>query len=77
MRACILLAVVLMASAVQAAEPNIGDRFYQAIRADDKPAVAKLLSGGAGVNTHDGKLTYRAVAEAQGRPFTPLKEALA
>ncbi len=29
-----------------------------------------------GVNTYDGKLTYRAVAEAQGRPFTPLAQAL-
>ena len=29
-----------------------------------------------GVNTYDGKLTYRAVAEAQGRPYTPLAQAL-
>jgi alanine dehydrogenase len=29
-----------------------------------------------GVNTFNGALTYRAVAEAQGRPYTPLKEAI-
>ncbi len=29
-----------------------------------------------GVNTHAGKLTYRAVAEAQGRSYTPLEKAL-
>jgi alanine dehydrogenase len=30
-----------------------------------------------GVNTCDGKLTYRAVADAQGKAYTPLKQALA
>ena len=30
-----------------------------------------------GVNTYGGKLTYRAVAEAQGKSYTPLKQALA
>jgi alanine dehydrogenase len=29
-----------------------------------------------GLNTHAGKLTYRAVAEAQGRPYTPMGEAI-
>ena len=36
----------------------------------DNPHLAE------GVNTYDGKLTYRAVAEAQGRPYTPLAQAL-
>jgi alanine dehydrogenase len=42
--------------------------------------LEKAVAGDAhlaeGVNTYGGKLTYRAVAEAQGRPYTPLKEAL-
>ena len=42
-----------------------------------KKAVADDAHLAEGVNTFDGKLTYRAVAEAQGRPFTPLKDALA
>ena len=37
----------------------------------DNPHLAE------GVNTYDGKLTYRAVAEAQGRAYTPLAQALA
>jgi alanine dehydrogenase len=36
---------------------------------DDDPALAK------GVNTLAGKLTYRAVAEAHGLPYTPLEDA--
>ena len=36
----------------------------------DNPHLAE------GVNTYRGHLTYRAVAEAQGRPFTPLARAL-
>jgi alanine dehydrogenase len=43
--------------------------------------LEKAVAGDAhlaeGVNTYAGKLTYRAVAEAQGRAYTPLKEALA
>jgi alanine dehydrogenase len=42
-----------------------------------KKAVADDAHLAEGVNTYGGKLTYRAVAEAQGRPYTPLKEALA
>jgi alanine dehydrogenase len=42
-----------------------------------KKAVAENPHLGAGVNTYGGKLTYAAVAEAQGRPYTPLAEALA
>jgi alanine dehydrogenase len=30
-----------------------------------------------GVNTYGGKLTYKAVADAQGKTYTPLKQALA
>ena len=41
-----------------------------------KKAVAEDAHLAEGVNTYGGKLTYRAVAEAQGRPYTPLKEAL-
>jgi alanine dehydrogenase len=41
-----------------------------------KRAVADNPHLAEGVNTHAGKLTYRAVAEAQGRPYTPVKEAL-
>jgi alanine dehydrogenase len=41
-----------------------------------KKAVADDAHLAEGVNTYGGKLTYRAVAEAQGRPYTPLKEAL-
>ena len=40
-------------------------------------AVAENTHLAEGVNTYDGKLTYRAVADAQGRPYTPLAEALA
>jgi alanine dehydrogenase len=39
--------------------------------AEDNPHLAE------GVNTFNGKLTYRAVAEAQGKAYTPLKQALA
>jgi alanine dehydrogenase len=42
-----------------------------------KKAVAENPHLAAGVNTYDGKLTYRAVADAQGRPYTPLSQALA
>jgi alanine dehydrogenase len=43
--------------------------FVAAVRED--PALAK------GVNVHDGKITYEAVAAAFGLPYTPLDEALA
>ncbi len=39
--------------------------------AEENPHLAE------GVNTFGGKLTYRAVAEAQGKGYTPLKQALA
>jgi alanine dehydrogenase len=46
----------------------IADRGTAAAVAAD-PALAK------GVNTLGGKLTYEAVAEAHGLPFTPLADA--
>jgi alanine dehydrogenase len=42
-----------------------------------KRAVTENPHLAEGVNTLNGKLTYRAVAEAQGRPYTHLREALA
>jgi alanine dehydrogenase len=42
-----------------------------------KKAVAEDPHLAEGVNTLNGKLTYRAVAEAQGRVYAPLQEALA
>ena len=41
-----------------------------------KRAVTENPHLAEGVNTLNGKLTYRAVAEAQGRPYTHLREAL-
>jgi alanine dehydrogenase len=41
-----------------------------------KRAVLENQYLAEGVNTYNGALTYRAVAEAQGQPYTPLKEAL-
>ena len=42
-----------------------------------KRAVAENPHLAEGVNTYNGALTYRAVAESQGRQYTPLKQALA
>ncbi|MEO8191118.1 MAG: alanine dehydrogenase [Acidobacteriota bacterium] len=39
-------------------------------------AVAENAHLAEGVNTFAGKLTYRAVAEAQGRPYTPFAQAV-
>ena len=41
-----------------------------------KRAVTENTHLAEGVNTVNGKLTYRAVAESQGLPYTPLKQAL-
>jgi len=41
-----------------------------------KNAVKENPHLAEGVNTYDGKLTYKAVAEAQGREWTPLEKAL-
>ncbi len=42
-----------------------------------KRAVEENPHLAEGVNTYGGKLTYRAVADAQGKRYTPLKQALA
>ena len=42
-----------------------------------KRAVADDPHLAEGVNTYAGKLTYKAVADAQARPYTPLSQALA
>ena len=42
-----------------------------------KRAVEENPHLAEGVNTYDGKLTYKAVADAQGRPYTPLPQAFA
>jgi alanine dehydrogenase len=41
-----------------------------------KKAVEDNRHLAEGVNTYGGKLTYRAVAEAQGKSYTPLAQAL-
>jgi alanine dehydrogenase len=41
-----------------------------------KRAVAENRHLAEGVNTYDGKLTYKAVADAQSRAYTPLAQAL-
>src|SRR5262245_17104102 len=43
------------AIAVHAAETNISDQFYSAIRRDDAPAVQALLRSGADVNVKDSR----------------------
>jgi alanine dehydrogenase len=39
-------------------------------------AVAKSKPLSLGLNTYDGHVTYRAVAEALGYPYKPLHEAM-
>lgn len=39
-------------------------------------AVTENARLAEGVNTYDGKITYQAVAEAQGKPYTPLASLL-
>ena len=41
-----------------------------------KKAVSDDAHLAEGVNTFGGKLTYKAVADAQGRPYTPLAQAI-
>jgi ankyrin repeat protein len=48
-----ILAVV--APALWAAESSVNDRFYDAIRADDGPAVEMLLKAGGNVNARDSR----------------------
>jgi ankyrin repeat protein len=49
----IVFAFSALAMLAQAAELTVSDQFYNAIRSDNKAAVAKLLSGKADVNTPD------------------------
>ena len=44
-----------LAIAVQAAETNITDQFYNAVRRDDASTVQTLLRAGAGVNVKDSR----------------------
>jgi ankyrin repeat protein len=48
-----LVFITLVIPGLRAAEPNVSDRFYDAIRADDSKTVASLLVNGVGVNTKD------------------------
>ena len=54
-----------------ALRPRARQQGRQDAPAEENPHLAE------GVNTYGGKLTYRAVAEAQGKSYTPLKQALA
>jgi ankyrin repeat protein len=68
-RASILSISIVFAAMLHAAGPDASDQFYKAIRADDKQAVGKLLSGGTDVNTHDGRgATPLMYAAAMGSP---------
>src|SRR2546423_15534215 len=40
---------------VHAAEANLSDQFYNAIRGDNRQAVTKMLADGADVNTRDAR----------------------
>src|SRR5260370_10405904 len=51
-----LTILLALAPLMEAAAPNLSDQFYNAIRADDRPGVAKLLSGdAASVTTRDSR----------------------
>ena len=52
-----LLTILLaLAPLMDAATPNLSDQFYSAIRADDRPGVAKLLTGdSASASTRDSR----------------------
>ncbi|HTM50605.1 MAG TPA: ankyrin repeat domain-containing protein [Bryobacteraceae bacterium] len=55
MRSLSLFTVFYVAAGLSAAEPNVSDKFYNAIRTGDQAAVDKLLAGGADVNTRDSR----------------------
>jgi ankyrin repeat protein len=58
-----------LASLLQSADPTLSDKFYNAIRTDNKPAVAQLLKDGADVNTRDTRgATPLMYAAAVGSP---------
>src|SRR4026208_1312922 len=55
---------------LQAGEPAMSDRFYDAIRADDSRGVEQLLTDGATVNTRDSRGTTPLMyAAAVGTPW--------
>ena len=61
--------ILALASLLQSADPTLSDKFYNAIRADNKPAVAQLLKDGADVNTRDTRgATPLMYAAAVGSP---------
>jgi ankyrin repeat protein len=49
---CALLAIVPV---LTAADANVGDQFYDAIRRDDSAGVRKLLASGASINNKDSR----------------------
>ena len=50
-----ILITLCVAGALHASEPALSEQFYNAIRSDNQTAVAKLLTGGADVNTRDSR----------------------
>ena len=63
------VSVFLFVAVLAAAESNVSDRFYSAIRADDTAAVRQLLADGAGVNVADNRgATPLHYAAAVGTP---------
>src|SRR3954462_12126369 len=48
-----LTSVLALAPLLHGAEASLNDQFYNAIRADNRQAILKLLGGGADVNTRD------------------------
>ncbi len=69
MRIYAVVAFCLTGPALYAADANLSDQFYKAIRTDDKQAIAALLKSGADVNIHDGRgATPLMYAAAVGSP---------
>src|SRR4051794_15296624 len=63
------VSVFLFVTAVFAADSNVSDSFYTAIRAGDRDAVRQLLKSGADVNGRDGRgATPLHYAAAVGTP---------
>ena len=50
-----ILITLCLAGALHASEPALSEQFYNAIRSGNQTAVAKLLTGGADVNTRDSR----------------------
>ena len=49
------LVILCVAVTLHADEAALSQQFYNAIRADNQAAVAKLLTGGADVNSRDAR----------------------